>query len=645
MQSDVRSIVMQGAAHVAKLNDKNYEDWRSNIENLFSISNDLSRCLFTKPPTKNEDGEFDDVDEKQAKDWWTDDNFVHMVLFQTIAPQCQQQVKDTKTAKERYEILTTTYRKNKKATKAILKETLAAKRMSEGEDMLKHLNELTSAAKGLRAIGVAFDDDDLVQSILDSLPSSYSQMVTSFKCSLENLTSEKVRDVLLLEAQKRQHKATEDEHPEVAAYSINKASTHELRRSSQDRREEGSNSPACQICDKRGHNARDCSERKQKHSVQHICQICDERGHTAKDCRLRNDDTSNLLGEPRNSEDEDCKPTSNQRRVGGSTLFFMKSYERPQNDNIWYVDSGATNHLTGQRKWFTNYKKLDVPINLVGINGFTKAVGKGDIGVRLQGESIILHNVYHVPDAFVNLFSVGQTIRNGSIVKFEDGKCIIREPDGRITVCPKNDNNNMFELELEPTLGQMYTMIADAPGSDHAQLSHHHRDHSCVDDNSKEYRPKVIEGSNKGKFIVPKDVIFDEKNVEEKMPNTKIDDDDSENDDDINAEEKLKAHRRNETWGLLQSEEKKDQSIQFESKSAYSVNKTLDDFERYTTQQLTFNRCLTTSQLRHYRVRKRAFTHPRSFSTEINSSIKKFVRIDLTLKPGVLASKPECYNC
>jgi len=78
----------------------------------------------------------------------------------------------------------------------------------------------------------------------------------------------------------------------------------------------------------------------------------------------------------------------------------------------WYVDSGASDHMTIRREWFSNYETFEVKLPVrIGDGKYIMAIGKGNINVQANIDDkwvdSHLSNILHVPDLKVNLFLCG----------------------------------------------------------------------------------------------------------------------------------------------------------------------------------------------------------------------------------------------
>ena len=86
--------------------------------------------------------------------------------------------------------------------------------------------------------------------------------------------------------------------------------------------------------------------------------------------------------------------------------------ENPTKDDVWYVDSGASNHMTSRGEWFRDMCKLEVP-GFVQTGDYTAhpIAHIGDVPLDTKdGKSKYLADVLHVPNITKNLVSIGQMV-------------------------------------------------------------------------------------------------------------------------------------------------------------------------------------------------------------------------------------------
>ena len=87
----------------------------------------------------------------------------------------------------------------------------------------------------------------------------------------------------------------------------------------------------------------------------------------------------------------------------------LQGINDPHDDCMWYLDTGASSHMTGKNAFFHNIDenmKGSVKFGDVSIITYE---GKGNISVTLKnGEILIIQNVLYLPDLKTNILSLGK---------------------------------------------------------------------------------------------------------------------------------------------------------------------------------------------------------------------------------------------
>lgn len=121
---------------------------------------------------------------------------------------------------------------------------------------------------------------------------------------------------------------------------------------------------------------------------------------------------------------------------------------KSENDNEWFVDSGATKHMTHVDCEMLNVK--DPPIKHVKAANGEKMniVRTGDIKCNINNRSVfVLSDVQYIPKLCVNLLSVSQMVRNGCQVTFNADGCKIYSSDMELLAEGKMVNG-MFTIQI-----------------------------------------------------------------------------------------------------------------------------------------------------------------------------------------------------
>ena len=132
-------------------------------------------------------------------------------------------------------------------------------------------------------------------------------------------------------------------------------------------------------------------------------------------------------------------------------------------EDVWFLDSGCSNHMTGNIAMFANLDE-DVKSEVTtGTDSKIAVKGKGSVSIRARnGEQMIVPEVYYVPGLKCNLLSIGQLIDKGYNVFFKDDMCTIRDipPSKKIIVQVQMTSNRMFPLKLRADLKEGRTIAA-----------------------------------------------------------------------------------------------------------------------------------------------------------------------------------------
>lgn len=145
----------------------------------------------------------------------------------------------------------------------------------------------------------------------------------------------------------------------------------------------------------------------------------------------------------------------------------------PDKENIWYQDSGATHHMTGNLNWMTDVKPLDNPIKIkLGDSSMLKSKCIGN--VRLQAYdgnkwySIVLKEVLFVPELTFNLFSLTTALDKGYEEHATLEKSIIMENNNPVLMSDRD--GGLFKMRFKEM--QEYNLSAVSIKVWHERLAH-----------------------------------------------------------------------------------------------------------------------------------------------------------------------------
>lgn len=381
-------------ASVPKLRGReNYSEWAFAVEN-FLLLDGLNGCI------KEETAEAaDKIAQARAK------------LILTIDPALFIHVKETKTAAELWKKLKSLYDDAGFARKISLLRSLISVRLENMDNMASYVNRLIETAQRLRGTGFHIDDEWIGSLLLAGLPDKFAPMIMAIEHSGTKITADSVKTKLL---------EMEDDSNKGASAFVGKVGWH--KKSGYNKTNKFGNK--CQTSGVTHSN--ETSVRKEIR-----CYKCKQIGHVKSNC-------------------PSLKSNNNQATPNVFSAIFLSGQTFNKND--WYLDSGASVHITANKNWFTEAIISKWPMEIQVADKTKLAVecmGNLNITTVVDNKTfdVLVKDVLYVPDIATNLISVSQLIKNGNRVIFDNDGCKIFRGNQLIAKATLMDN--MYKLNIE----------------------------------------------------------------------------------------------------------------------------------------------------------------------------------------------------
>lgn len=276
----------------------------------------------------------------------------------------------------------------------------------------------------MRSIGETMEDGQIVEKILRTLSDKYNYIVCSIEESkdINKMTVDELHSSLLV----HEHKVKRQEMTEQAL----KVTGDNLTPRTDDR---GSSSRGRGGYRGRG-KGRGRGRAFDKSTIE--CYGCHKLGHFRYECP-----TYAKYAEHTELDEEE--------------EMLLMSYVDMQHSNqheMWFLDSGCSNHMSGDIKWFSELDQSFKHSVKLGNDSRLEVVGKGNVRMKVNEQVVVITEVFFVPDLKSNLLSIGQLQEKNLTILIKAGCCIYHENKG-LLMRTMISTNRMFVLlaSIPPT--------------------------------------------------------------------------------------------------------------------------------------------------------------------------------------------------
>jgi hypothetical protein len=117
--------------------------------------------------------------------------------------------------------------------------------------------------------------------------------------------------------------------------------------------------------------------------------------------------------------------------------------------NLWYLDTGCSNHMTGNNKWFVKFDdSVKRSIKFAYSTQVVSACMRYVLVKRKDGHESIINGVLYVPSMTSNLISLGQLLEKDYTIRLVDRELKIYDAKSRLILKGRLLNNRTFKVEI-----------------------------------------------------------------------------------------------------------------------------------------------------------------------------------------------------
>lgn len=360
----------------------------------------------------------------------------HSKLILLLDPINYVHVQSANTCKEVWQCLQQAFDDSGLYRKVALLRDLITTTLENSRDVDDYVTKIMSTAHKLRNIKFNIDDEWLGTLMLAGLPETYKPMIMGLESSGIKINADSIKTKLLQEVQCSESTAFFTRRPAVHEnHSTAKVHTHK--------------GPRCFNCNKHGHFAKNCRAPKKKNT----------------------------------SKSEENK----------SFIAAFSVSSQSMNPDLWYVDSGASMHMTNRCDWMYDVTSPPIPTISVASKTPLPVENMGKVNLLINGNEqtkIQVREVLYIPQLAANLLSVSAIVKNGCKVNFRDKGCDIYDQNNKF-LCSATLINNLYQLN---THREVFSNLTCSNDLNNVVLWHRRMGHLNFSDVNK--LPEYVEGIN-----------------------------------------------------------------------------------------------------------------------------------------------------
>jgi transposase InsO family protein len=325
-------------------------------------------------------------------------------------------LRETKTAKEAWLKLKKLFEDN--TIWSVIQLRTQLYELKYDGDILTHIASVERIKRLLHGTHAPTSQPELIAALLKSLPESWRPFLEGLRSNhsvLENF--EKVKEWIVGEAKIREHL----ESPEDSRTAL-LSKLHPLQ------------APLC------------------------VCDNCGKRGHTIERCWAKGGGAEGNGRQRRNAQGNAHSVAGPVwRRPSGTSehfLFTSATSDLPSTNDLWLLDTGASNHMTARRDLLSDFQSVSTGAVTVANGDKLPVVGKGNLRFRfpVQGGFRIgtLSDVLYIPQIQRNLISGPCMDKKGYLIKFQGGKCNVCLPSGEELLSGGLTDQGLYQMNISP---------------------------------------------------------------------------------------------------------------------------------------------------------------------------------------------------
>jgi len=432
-----------------KLDSTNFGTWSFKMMTILEVK-DLIGVVSGK--------ETRPIDPALVAAWEAKDLKARAMLKLNVKDSVVVHIKRCTTSAEIWATLTSTFASTNVPRIMMLRNRLNSLRKAPDQPIEEYLSKIKELNQALADIDQEVPDEELARITMLGLDPSFDAFVMNINIKDVFPSFDKLCGFLILECERRALAQSPPNSAKVDQALMMKGPPAKDKKKAKGKKKAEASDDDDSTSKRKGNEKKG---KGSKATSKTTCGHCKRTGHTEEQCYKKAFDeresakkaqSSNFAGssEPSTSPSED--------QVFVHTLYSGNL----ECDNHWWLDSGASNHMTGERRMFSTLGESSTGKSVItGDNSEHPVEGIGEVSLRsIDGGRKVFKHVLHVPGIAKNLISVGQIVEQGYQLRFTNDGCFIEDPSNDMKVVAKGVKE-----------GRLFRFIADIPHQANATTS------------------------------------------------------------------------------------------------------------------------------------------------------------------------------